>query len=359
MQKRDYYEILGVERNASADEIKKAYRKMAMQYHPDRNPDNKEVEELFKESSEAYEILSDPEKRSIYDRFGHNGLSNTGFSGFSNVEDIFSSFSDIFEDFFGLGRRSRDSRRKGHDLRYDLSITYEEAFTGTEKKIEFNKKTKCKSCNGSGAKAGTTPKKCPKCNGTGQVAFSQGFISFSSTCAYCSGVGTFIQDKCHDCRGLGKVSEKKNLTVKIPKGIDAESRLRIQGEGEEGSHGGSNGDLYIFISLKEHDFFERDGDDVICKVPISFPQACLGDEIEIPALSEKVKISIPRGTQSGDIIKIKNEGFPRLNRFGRGDQIIQIVIKTPKRLTKRQEELLREFAEISGEDVPKQKGFFG
>jgi len=349
MEDKDYYKILGVSRNASEEEIKKAYRKIAMQYHPDRNPGNKEAEEKFKIASEAYEVLRDPEKREIYDRYGVEGLKGTGFTGFRGFDDIFSAFGDIFEDFFGFGttHRRRAGPRQGADLRYDMKISFYDAAFGKETEIEIPKTIQCETCGGTGAEVGTYPTHCPSCKGTGQVTRTQGFFTISTTCSRCRGEGKIIPHPCKECRGTGKVRKNRRIHIKIPPGVDNGSKLRIRGEGEEGERGGPPGDLYVFLYLEPHDFFTRDGDDIVCQVPISFPQAALGGEIEVPTLDGKRRLTIPKGIDSGEVLKIKGEGFPRLRGSGRGDQLVQVIIKTPKNLTKRQEELLREFEEIS------------
>ncbi len=349
MEEKDYYKLLGVSRDASEEEIKKSYRKVAMQYHPDRNPGDKEAEERFKLASEAYEVLRDPEKRQIYDRYGIEGLKGTGFTGFRGFEDIFSAFGDIFEDFFGFGgtsRRRATRVRPGGDLRYDLKISFLDAAFGKEAEFEIPKSATCDHCHGSGAKPGTSPTVCPNCRRTGQVSRSQGFFTISTTCTHCQGEGRIITNPCKNCRGLGKVKTTKKLQVKIPPGVDTGSKLRIRGEGEEGQQGGPPGDLFVFLYVEPHDFFAREGDDVLCQIPISITQAALGTEMEVPTLTGKKSLKIPRGTESGDILKLKGEGFPRLRTHGRGDQIVQVIVKTPKNLTKRQEELLQEFEEI-------------
>lgn len=349
MENRDYYKILGVTRNASEEEIKKAYRKVAMQYHPDRNPGDKEAEENFKIASEAYEVLRDPQKKEIYDHYGIEGLRGTGFTGFRGFEDIFASFGDIFEGFFGFGTtgRHRSRPRQGADLRYDLRISFYEAAFGREDEIDIPKKVTCEACNGSGSKPGTHPVQCPNCRGTGQVTRSQGFFTISTTCGQCHGEGKYIQHPCKECRGSGWVRKNKKIKIKIPPGVDTGSKLRIRGEGEEGERGGPPGDLFVVINVEPHEFFVRDGDDIECKIPISFSQAALGADIEIPTLNGKKNLSIPRGTENGEILRIKGEGFPKIRGYGRGDLIVQIFVKTPKNLTKRQEEILREFEEIS------------
>jgi molecular chaperone DnaJ len=349
MEDKDYYKILGVSRDATEEEIKRSYRKIAMQYHPDRNPGNKEAEEKFKIASEAYEVLSGPEKREIYDHYGIEGLKGTGFTGFRGFDDIFSAFGDIFEDFFGFGTtyKRRTKARPGADLRYDLKISFYDAAFGKETEIEIPKDVLCDICNGTGAKPGTHPAICPNCKGTGQVTRSQGFFTISTTCSQCRGGGKFIPHPCKECRGLGRVKVNQKIQIKLPPGVDTGSKLRIRGEGEEGERGGPPGDLFVFLYVEPHDFFSRDGDDIICQIPISFTQAALGSEIEIPTLNGKRNLSIPKGTEGGEIFKIKGEGFPKLRGYGRGDQVVQTVVKTPKNLTKRQEELLREFEEIS------------
>jgi molecular chaperone DnaJ len=349
MEDKDYYRILGVARDASEDEIKKSYRKVAMQFHPDRNPGNKEAEEKFKVASEAYEVLRDPEKREIYDRYGTEGLKGTGFTGFRGFDDIFSAFGDIFEDFFGFGTtRGRRARvRQGADLRYDLKISFYDAAFGKETDIEIPRNVVCEICNGTGAKPGTYPTHCPNCKGTGQVTRSQGFFTISTTCGQCQGEGKIILHPCKECRGQGKVRRTKKLQIKIPPGVDNGSKLRIRGEGEPGERGGPPGDLFVFLYVEAHDFFSREGDDIICQIPISFPQAALGTEIEVPTLDGKKNLAIPKGTEGGDILRIKGEGFPRIRGYGRGDEIVQIIVKTPNNLSKRQEELLREFEELS------------
>lgn len=358
MEDKDYYKILGVSRNATEEEIKKAYRKLAMQYHPDRNPGDKEAEEKFKLASEAYEVLRDPQKREIYDHYGIEGLKGTGFTGFRGFEDIFSAFSDIFEDFFGFGTtsRRRSRPRQGADLRYDLKISFYDAAFGKETEIEIPKTINCETCNGTGIKPGTRPAICPVCKGAGQVTRSQGFFTITTTCSHCHGEGQYITHPCKECRGTGRVKKKKKIHISIPPGVDSGSKLRIRGEGEEGERGGPPGDLYVFIYVEPHEFFNREGDDILCQVPISFPQAALGAEIEVPTLDGKKNLTIPKGIESGELLRIKGEGFPRIKGSGRGDLIVQIMIKTPKNLTKRQEELLREFEEISRKKEGEGKG---
>ncbi len=346
--KRDYYEVLGVERNASEGDLKSAYRRLALQHHPDRNPGDKQAEDKFKEASEAYEVLRDPQKRNIYDQYGHQGLEGSGFSGFGGFDDIFSSFGDIFEDFFGFSSRSRSRTRarRGADLRYDLSLDFMDGAFGTEKEIKLNKTESCPECSGSGAKPGTEMETCRQCQGAGQVSRSQGFFTVRTTCHVCKGAGRTIPHPCRECSGAGQIRISKKVSVKIPAGVDNGSRLRLTGEGESGTHGGPPGDLYVFIHVEAHDFFERNDTDIICRVPISFVQAALGAEIEVPTLTGKKVLKITKGTQPGDIFRFRGEGIPSLRYKHRGDQIIQVNIKTPTNLTKKQKSLLRDFAKL-------------
>ncbi|MBM4310314.1 MAG: molecular chaperone DnaJ [Deltaproteobacteria bacterium] len=358
MAKRCYYEILEVERTASDDTIKKSYRKLALQYHPDRNPDNRAAEERFKEASEAYEVLRDPEKRRLYDRFGHDGLRNSGFSGFQGFDDIFFSFGELFEDFFGMGgfggrQRGRSSARRGADLRYDMNITLQEAAFGIEKKITVRKHVSCTECSGTGAAEGTTPQTCATCQGAGRVAQRQGFFSVATTCPHCRGTGTIIAKPCRKCSGSGKLLQDKNLMVKIPAGVETGMQLKLTGEGEPGDRGGQAGNLYVFLNVDEDEFFKRHNNDIVCQVSVSFAQAALGTEIRVPALDKEPReatLTIPRGIQSGELLTIKGGGIPYLNRGGRGDQIVQVIVKTPRKLNKRQEELLRELGELDSKN---------
>jgi molecular chaperone DnaJ len=363
MSKRDYYEILGVSRGADEEEIKKAYRKLAMKYHPDRNPGDGEAEERFKEAAEAYEVLRDEEKREIYNRFGYDGLAGTGFRGFSGFEDIFTSFGDIFEDFFGFGgsRGRRTRARKGNSLRYDLELTLEEAFTGKEQEITFKKWVACEACSGSGMAAGSELKTCTTCRGRGQIYRSQGFFQISTTCPACQGQGRIMTDPCRDCQGDGKVRADRKITLKIPPGVDTGSQLRLQGEGEAGDFGGSPGDLFVVIHCKEHEFFKREGNHLICEIPVSFVQAALGNSISIPLLGDEsaYDLKIPAGTQPGDILTLSGLGMPSLQGGRRGDLFVRVQVKIPTKLTARQRELLEEFADAQGRNESKhQKGFW-
>lgn len=354
MAKRDYYMILGVEKNATEEDIKRSYRRLAMRYHPDKNPGDKSAEEKFKEASEAYEVLRDPEKREIYDQYGHEGLSGAGFRGFSGFEDIFASFGDIFEDVFGFtggARRSRTAARPGADLRYDLKISFMEAVTGAEKEVTIEKYENCATCGGNGCEPGTAPEICHRCRGMGQIRQSSGFFSISTTCPDCRGEGSRIKNPCRSCLGSGRMKTSKKTHLRIPAGVDSGSRLRLRGEGEEGRSGGPRGDLYVFIHVEPHEFFQRDGSDIYCQIPVSMTQAALGATLEIPTLQGEEKMKIPKGTQSGRIFRLKGKGIPHLRGFGRGDQIVQLVVKIPTHLSKKQEELLREFAKAEGEKI--------
>lgn len=349
MNKRDYYEILGVARDASEEEIKKAYRRLAMKYHPDRNPDDKSAEEKFKEVKEAYEILSDPDKRAAYDRYGHAGVhpgaGGEGFQhGFGNFAE---AFADIFGDLFGAGRRTNVFR--GADLRYNLEITLEEAARGTETRIRIPTLTTCATCGGSGAKPGSQPVTCSMCGGHGQVRMQQGFFSIQQTCPTCHGSGRVIPHPCPECRGAGRVKKHKTLSVKIPAGVDEGDRIRLAGEGEAGVNGGPPGDLYVIVQIKEHPVFKRDGDDLHCEMPISFTQAALGGEIEIPTLDGQARIKIPEGTQTGRVFRLRGKGIKGVRSHAPGDLYCHVVVETPVNLNARQRELLREFEAIGRE----------
>lgn len=352
MERRDYYEILGVDQSASDDDVKKSYRRLAMQYHPDRNPGDKKAEEKFKEAAEAYEVLRDAEKRKIYDRYGHEGINGTGFRGFSGFDDIFTNFSDIFEDVFGFTgarTRTRSSVRQGADLRYDLKISFMDAVRGTTTQIELEKLERCAECSGTGAAAGTQPESCPRCAGRGTVTQSSGFFTISTTCPQCRGAGRVIKNPCKGCFGTGNARSRKTVSLKIPAGVETGSRLRLRGEGEEGDFGGPSGDLYVFIHVEPHEFFDRDGYDILCQIPISITQAALGATLEVPTVEGKESMKVPRGTQSGRVFRLKSKGVAHLKGLGRGDQVVQVLVKIPTNLTRKQEDLLKEFAKLAGE----------
>jgi len=358
-QKRDYYEGLDVEKGADHQKIKQSYRRLALKYHPDRNPDNKEAEAKFKEISEAYQVLSDSQNRQMYDRFGHQGLSGSGFQPFTGFEEIFESFGDVFGDFFGTGRRTRSYAQKGDDLRYDLTIEFMEAVLGTTKEIDLEKLSTCPECSGSGAAPGTSPLTCPDCRGSGQIRRSQGFFMLSSPCPKCRGTGEIVETPCSKCRGFGKIEVRKKLSVKIPAGVDSGSHIRLRSEGEPGNHGGPPGDLYIVLNVKEHEHFQRHGDDLLLEVPITFSQAALGDTLSIPTLEDAHTLIIPKGTQTGSVFTLRGKGVPNLRGYSRGDMHIRAFVVTPEKLSVRQEELFKELAELGGEEIsPKKKSFF-
>jgi molecular chaperone DnaJ len=362
MSKRDYYEVLGVSKNATKDEIKKAYRRLSKKYHPDINKEPG-ADEKFKEIKEAYEVLSDDQKRAQYDQFGHTD-PNQGFGGFDGFggSDFggFGGFEDIFSTFFGGGSRRRDPNapRQGADLQYTMTLDFEEAVFGKETDIEIPREETCDTCNGSGAKPGTKPEVCKHCHGTGQLSMEQntpfGRIVNRRVCHHCGGTGKEIKEKCSTCGGSGKVKKRRKIHVKIPAGIDDGQQLRVAGQGEPGINGGPAGDLYIVFHVRPHEFFERDGDDVYCEMPITFVQAALGDEIEVPTLHGKVKLKIPAGTQTGTKFRLRGKGVPNVRGYGTGDQHIIVRIITPTKLTEKQKQLLQEFAEVSGQ-VPQEE----
>jgi molecular chaperone DnaJ len=353
MAKRDYYEVLGVNRDAEEETIKKAYRRLAMKYHPDRNPDNPKAEELFKEAKEAYEVLCDAGKRSAYDRYGHAGvdpqagMAGAGAAGFGGFAD---AFGDIFGDIFGQARGGRSSVFRGADLRYNLEITLEQAAHGTETRIRIPTHEACDTCAGSGAKPGTKPRTCSTCNGHGQVRMQQGFFSLQQTCPNCHGSGKVIPEPCPACHGAGRVKKQKTLSVRIPAGVDEADRIRLAGEGESGVNGGPAGDLYVQIQVKAHPVFQRDHDDLHCEMPISFTTAALGGDIEIPTLDGSAKIKVPSETQSGKIFRLRGKGIKGVRSRDPGDLLCHVMVETPVNLTERQRELLREFEAISQKD---------
>ncbi|MGI8545027.1 MAG: molecular chaperone DnaJ [Aridibacter sp.] len=350
MSKRDYYEVLEVSRTADEVEIKRAYRRQAVKFHPDKNQGNKEAEEKFKEAAEAYSVLSDAQKRSRYDRFGHSGVGSGagGFDpGFTNIEDIFDLFG--FGDIFGGGSSRRSNVQRGADLRYDYEITLEEAASGKDAKIEIPRLETCDECEGKGTAEGTSPETCITCCGSGQTRYQQGFFSVMRTCPNCAGKGQIIKDPCKKCLGAGRVENKKTLEIKIPAGVEMGSRLRIGGEGESGVDGGATGDLYVFIHVAEHENFERQGTNLYTSVPISFAQAALGAEINVKTLDGEEELKIPTGTQTGTVFRLKNQGMPNLSGKGKGDLFVAVTLVTPKTLSREQRKLLEQLAEI--EDV--------
>ena len=359
MAKRDYYEVLGVERSASADEIKSVFRKLALKYHPDRNPGDKSAEQKFKEAAEAYEVLSDPEKKRRYDQFGHEGLRGTTMRGFSSFEDIFDAFSDVFggglfDGFFGGGRRRP---RRGASLECEVVLEFEEAAFGESKTIDVTRQEICENCSGRGARPGTQPVTCPYCGGRGQIVQAQGFFSIQTTCPRCKGRGTHIETPCPRCDGVGRAAKRTKIDIRVPPGVQDGMSLRLAGQGEIGDDGALRGDLYCYLHVKPHPLFERAGDDIVCHVPIGFGQAALGAPVEVPTLRGKALLNIPCGTQSGDVLRLRGQGLPR-PRGGQGDQLVAVTIETPRKLTAKQEELLREFAETENEHVtPERKGF--
>ncbi len=359
MTKRDYYQVLDVARTASTEEIKKAYRQKALQYHPDRNPGNKEAEARFKEAAEAYSVLGDDQKRPVYDRFGQEGLRGEGFTGFEGFDSsIFGDFQDIlgsffgftFSDFFGTGRRpGRRTAQAGRDLALELDITLEEAFRGAEKEIALNRAEACPACHGTRLKPGTRKSVCPACRGQGQVRHQQGFFTISRTCPHCQGEGEIIPSPCPECRGAGLAKKKKTLTLRLPAGIDDGARLRLTGEGEAGESGAPRGDLYVAVHIKKHETFERQGRDLYCQVSVSFSQAALGVDFDIPTLDGQEQIKIPAGIQSGEVIRLKGKGLQELRSQRAGDFYVRVQVRTPDRLTREQKSLLRQLAELRAE----------
>lgn len=364
MAKRDYYEILELTRTATDGEISTSYRKLAIRYHPDKNPGNEEAVAKFKEAAEAYEVLSDKEKRARYDRFGHAGVDGPGGGSphFGDVGDIFEAFGDIFGDMFGGGGGGRGRARRaqqGGDVRTDVTLDLREAAKGCTKEIQISRHAKCGECGGSGAKKGSKPEQCRYCGGRGQVIQSTGIFRMQTTCPACHGAGTVVSDPCTACRGEGHVLERTTREVQIPAGVDNGTRLRLSGEGDPSPNGGPSGDCYVFITVKEHSLFQRDGQHLICSLPISYSQAALGAKIEVPTLDGRHELTVPAGTQPGDVFRVKGQGMPDPRQRGRGDLLVQVSLEIPKKLTKRQQQLLRELAEEEQTNVsPQRKTFF-
>ncbi|MBV8747907.1 MAG: molecular chaperone DnaJ [Xanthobacteraceae bacterium] len=365
MAKRDYYEVLGVSRTAKDTEIKAAFRKLAMQHHPDRNPGDKDCEHRFKELNEAYDVLKDGDKRAAYDRFGHAAFEQgMGAGGAGFGADFASTFADIFDDFFGMSgarRGTRSGRERGSDLRYNMEITLEDAFQGKAAQINIPIPVTCEACSGTGAKSGTKPKVCASCGGAGKVRHAQGFFTLERTCVACQGRGQVIEQPCPTCSGSGRVTRSRTLAVNIPPGVEDGTRIRLAGEGEAGVRGGPSGDLYIFLSIAAHAFFQRDGADLHCRVPVSMITAALGGEFELPTIDgSNSRVKIPPGTQSGRRFRLSGKGMPVLRSKQSGDMYVQVMVETPQNLTKRQRELLMEFEQLSSHDThPEATGFFG
>ncbi len=364
---RDYYEILGIERSASAEDLKRAYRKCAMKFHPDRNPGDATAETKFKECAEAFEILSDPEKRQRYDRYGHQGLRGTGAHDFGNMNagDIFSMFEGLFGDmglggaFGGGGRQHAAGPQRGYDLETEIELELEEVAAGATRDVDFTRQDNCDKCGGNGAKPGTKPKTCTTCGGQGKVAMRQGPFQMVRPCPACNGAGSTIADKCPDCRGSGRAPKERKLKVEVPKGIADGNIIRIAGEGEPGAHGGPRGDLHVVVRVAKHEIFERHNDDLVMHMPISFTQAALGAKVEVPALQGQSELVVEPGTQHGKTYTVRGKGLPNLRSGRHGDLIVQVLVEIPNKLTNRQEELLREFAETADIDVlPHSKGFW-
>jgi len=351
--KRDYYEVLGVARDVAPAEVKKAFRTLAMKYHPDKNPGDAEAEVRFKEVAEAYEILSDEQKRAMYDRFGHDGLKGAGMGGgFGSAEDVFSHFGDIFGELFGMNRgRGQRGPRRGSDLEYPLHLDFLEAALGCEKEIQVPRHVHCDTCNGSGAAPGSTPVTCGTCRGVGEVIQAQMFLRIRATCPTCSGTGKIIKDRCRECDGAGRNRVSSKMKVQVPAGVDTGIQIRDRGKGDFGDPGAPPGDLYVSIHVREHEFFERDGLDVRCQVPISYPKACLGGDITVPTIEGDATVTVEPGTPSGREIRLRGKGVASLNGRGRGDQVVQVVVAVPKTLSTREEELIRELAELQDDQV--------
>jgi molecular chaperone DnaJ len=368
--KMDYYEVLSVERTATDAELKVAYRKLAMQFHPDRNPNNPEAEERFKQCSEAYQVLSDADKRAAYDRYGHAGVSGAGPAGFNGGGNPFQGqgdLGDIFGDLFGemfnmggSGNRRASRAQRGRDLKFDMRLEFEEAVFGVEREITIRRAEVCEDCSGSGSEGGKQPETCQQCGGRGQIRTQQGFFSVARTCPVCSGTGSIVRNPCKTCKGDARLQREHKILVKVPAGVEQDTRIRYSGEGDAGRFGGPAGDLYVVLEVKAHKFFERDGDDLHCVIPVSFPQAALGTEIELTTLEGKETLKVPEGTQSGKEFKLKGKGVPHLNSHGKGDLIVEVRVQTPSKLNKQQKELMKQLAEtMTVENTPASRGLFG
>src|SRR3984885_12297987 len=362
--KADFYEVLEVSREASDQELKTSYRRLAMQFHPDRNPNNPEAEERFKACSEAYQVLSDADKRAAYDRYGHAGVSGAGgFAGGNPCQgqgDLGDIFGDLFGEMFNMGGQRRASRaQRGRDLKYEMSLEFEEAVFGKEQEIKIRRAEACNDCSGTGSEGGKQPETCQQCDGRGQIRSQQGFFSVARTCPVCSGTGTIIRTPCHMCKGEARVQREHKIVVKVPAGVEDNTRIRYSGEGDAGKYGGPAGDFYFVLEVKAHKFFERDGDDLHCVIPVSFPQAALGTEIEVATLEGAETLKIPEGTQSGKEFKLRGKGVPHLNQHGKGDLIVEVRVQTPSKLSKQQKELMKQLAEtMTVENAPTSRGLF-
>ncbi|MFO0957647.1 MAG: molecular chaperone DnaJ [Isosphaeraceae bacterium] len=359
--KREYYEVLGVARTATFEEIKKSYRQLALKFHPDRNPGDADAEQKFKEAAEAYEVLSDQNRRQRYDRYGHAGLDGAGVHNFQNTDDIMSAFADVlggglFGDLFGQRRRGP---RPGHDIQTALEIDLIEAARGTTRTVEFTRQEHCGECRGTGARKGTSPTQCNYCGGSGQVVAARGFFQVASTCPACGGEGIRVTDPCPDCRGSGRVGRAVSLPIDIPPGMEHGRYIQVRNQGEVGDPGAPRGNLLIQVRVKKHPLFDRRGNDLIVHLPVSFPQAALGAELDVPTLDGREKLTIPKGTQAGDVLRLRGRGMPDINGRGRGDQLVEVALEVPKKLSARQEELLRELADLEHDDIlPRRKSFF-
>ena len=362
MSKQDFYEVLGVDRNVDNNSLKSAYRKLAMKFHPDKNPGNEKAEKKFKEVSEAYDVLSNPEKKAAYDQYGHDAFSGGGFGEQSGFSSGFGSFSDIFEDFFGdgTGSRGQERQKKGEDLKYELTISLRDSYLGVKKEINFETLVTCQACRGSGSQNDSGIQTCGTCGGSGRIRASQGFFTVERTCPTCNGTGEVITDPCQACNGEGRVRKNRNIEVSIPSGVEEGSRIRLSGEGAAGHRGGPAGDLYIFVNIEEHELFQREGTSIFCNVPISISEASLGGSVEVPTVSGgRAKVKIPAGTQSGDQLRLSGKGMPALRSVTFGDMIISLNVEIPKNLSERQKELLKEFdSESNQNNIPESTGFF-